>query len=229
MCLPTWVLPTVSSSTVALVLVWVFFQSILSCLYCLMTVFHQWDFSTDAWQQKGCGFESIGRPWVTIHRKAISHPLIWEAFCQKAPSRDILTSYIHLQVKMKGEDITFALKVIKKKHVVDNRQEEHIHSERKILAEARSPFVVKSVLLLLLTFSSLTRRISAPLAAGGKQRSAYWLVMRSQWWPRDGHSFTAGQNGSEILRHPLRKYSYFWWNMQQELFLCLLWDYDDPI
>uniref|UniRef100_A0A8D3DXL0 cGMP-dependent protein kinase n=1 Tax=Scophthalmus maximus TaxID=52904 RepID=A0A8D3DXL0_SCOMX len=39
--------------------------------------------------------------------------------------------------------VTFALKVIKKKHVVDNRQEEHIHSERKILAEARSPFVVK--------------------------------------------------------------------------------------
>ncbi|XP_022063953.1 cGMP-dependent protein kinase 2 [Acanthochromis polyacanthus] len=46
-------------------------------------------------------------------------------------------------VKVKGEDVTFALKVIKKKHVVDNRQEEHIHSERKILAEARSPFVVK--------------------------------------------------------------------------------------
>lgn len=46
---------------------------------------------------------------------------------------------------MREQDITFALKVIKKKHVVDNRQEEHIHSERKILAEARSPFVVKSV------------------------------------------------------------------------------------
>uniref|UniRef100_UPI0037E986F3 cGMP-dependent protein kinase 2 isoform X1 n=1 Tax=Semicossyphus pulcher TaxID=241346 RepID=UPI0037E986F3 len=46
-------------------------------------------------------------------------------------------------VKVQGKDITFALKVIKKKHVVDNRQEEHIHSERKILAEARSPFVVK--------------------------------------------------------------------------------------
>ncbi|XP_068461011.1 cGMP-dependent protein kinase 2 [Clinocottus analis] len=46
-------------------------------------------------------------------------------------------------VKVQGEDVTFALKVIKKKHIVDNRQEEHIHSERKILAEARSPFVVK--------------------------------------------------------------------------------------
>uniref|UniRef100_A0A3P9CZ66 cGMP-dependent protein kinase n=1 Tax=Maylandia zebra TaxID=106582 RepID=A0A3P9CZ66_9CICH len=46
-------------------------------------------------------------------------------------------------VKVKTEDVTFALKIIKKKHVVDNRQEEHIHSERRILAEARSPFIVK--------------------------------------------------------------------------------------
>lgn len=50
-------------------------------------------------------------------------------------------------MKVREQEVTFALKVIKKKHVVDNRQEEHIHSERKILAEARSPFVVKSVLL----------------------------------------------------------------------------------
>ena len=61
---------------------------------------------------------------------------------------DIPPWYFHLQVKVQNEDVTFALKVIKKKHVVDNRQEEHIHSERKILAEARSPVVVKSVLLL---------------------------------------------------------------------------------
>lgn len=61
-------------------------------------------------------------------------------------SRVFTTCYLNVQVKVKEQDITFALKVIKKKHVVDNRQEEHIHSERKILAEARSPFVVKSVL-----------------------------------------------------------------------------------
>lgn len=54
---------------------------------------------------------------------------------------------INFQVKVKGEDISFALKIIKKKHVVENRQEEHIHSERRILAEARSPFVVKSVFI----------------------------------------------------------------------------------
>ncbi|KAG2466394.1 KGP2 kinase, partial [Polypterus senegalus] len=46
-------------------------------------------------------------------------------------------------VKVKNEDVTFAMKCIKKKHIVDNRQEEHIHSERKILEEACSPFVVK--------------------------------------------------------------------------------------
>ncbi|TNM90107.1 hypothetical protein fugu_004341 [Takifugu bimaculatus] len=46
-------------------------------------------------------------------------------------------------VKMQDKDVAFALKIIKKKHVVDNRQEEHIQSERKILAEARSPFIVK--------------------------------------------------------------------------------------
>ncbi|KAJ8398092.1 hypothetical protein AAFF_G00431690 [Aldrovandia affinis] len=46
-------------------------------------------------------------------------------------------------VKVKNEDVTFALKCIKKRHIVDTRQEEHIHSERKILAEASSPFIVK--------------------------------------------------------------------------------------
>lgn len=58
---------------------------------------------------------------------------------------DIRLCNHHVQVKVKGEDMTFALKMIKKKHVVDNRQEEHIHSERRILAEARSAFVVKWV------------------------------------------------------------------------------------
>lgn len=55
-----------------------------------------------------------------------------------------------VKVKVKGEEITFALKVIEKKNVVENRQEEHIHSERRILAEARSPFIVRSLWLLLL-------------------------------------------------------------------------------
>ncbi|XP_063050671.1 cGMP-dependent protein kinase 2 [Engraulis encrasicolus] len=46
-------------------------------------------------------------------------------------------------VKVKNEDLTYALKRIKKAHVVENKQEEHIHSERRILAEVNSPFIIK--------------------------------------------------------------------------------------
>lgn len=78
--------------------------------------------------------------------------------------RDIPACCFHPKVKVLDNDITFALKVIKKKHVVDNRQEEHIHSERRILADARSPFVVKSVGLLgLIYIFHPTRQSLAPL------------------------------------------------------------------
>ncbi|XP_048366088.1 cGMP-dependent protein kinase 2 isoform X2 [Sphaerodactylus townsendi] len=46
-------------------------------------------------------------------------------------------------VKVKNENTAFAMKCIKKKHVVDTKQQEHIHSEKKILEEACSPFIVK--------------------------------------------------------------------------------------
>ncbi|XP_053559205.1 cGMP-dependent protein kinase 2 [Bombina bombina] len=46
-------------------------------------------------------------------------------------------------VKVKNENLAFAMKCIKKKHIVENRQQEHIHSEKNILEEACSPFVVK--------------------------------------------------------------------------------------
>jgi len=52
-------------------------------------------------------------------------------------------------VKVKHENVTFALKCIKKRHIVDNRQEEHIYSERRILLETNSPFIVKYVHLVL--------------------------------------------------------------------------------
>ncbi|XP_075060654.1 cGMP-dependent protein kinase 2 [Mixophyes fleayi] len=45
-------------------------------------------------------------------------------------------------VKVKNENLAFAMKCIKKKHIVDNRQQEHIHSEKNILEEACSPFIV---------------------------------------------------------------------------------------
>ncbi|XP_026703680.1 cGMP-dependent protein kinase 2 isoform X1 [Athene cunicularia] len=46
-------------------------------------------------------------------------------------------------VKVKNENMAFAMKCIKKKHVVDTKQEAHIYSEKKILEQICSPFIVK--------------------------------------------------------------------------------------
>ncbi|XP_061692155.1 cGMP-dependent protein kinase 2 isoform X3 [Syngnathoides biaculeatus] len=46
-------------------------------------------------------------------------------------------------VKLKDEDTTFALKCIKKKHVVDTRQQEHIYSEKSILHQTNSAFIIR--------------------------------------------------------------------------------------
>ncbi|XP_029926481.1 cGMP-dependent protein kinase 2 isoform X1 [Myripristis murdjan] len=46
-------------------------------------------------------------------------------------------------VKLKDESITFALKCVKKKHIVDTRQQEHIYSEKNILQQTNSQFIVR--------------------------------------------------------------------------------------
>ncbi|KAH0502312.1 cGMP-dependent protein kinase 2 [Microtus ochrogaster] len=46
-------------------------------------------------------------------------------------------------VKVKNENVAFAMKCIKKKHIVDTKQQEHVFSEKRILEELCSPFVVK--------------------------------------------------------------------------------------
>eukprot|EP00062_Callorhinchus_milii_P001560 gi/632936804/ref/XP_007896165.1/ PREDICTED: cGMP-dependent protein kinase 2-like [Callorhinchus milii] len=46
-------------------------------------------------------------------------------------------------VKLKDEDTTFALKCIKKKHIVETRQQEHIYSEKNLLAQTKSQFIVR--------------------------------------------------------------------------------------
>ncbi|KAK4819200.1 hypothetical protein QYF61_026816 [Mycteria americana] len=48
-----------------------------------------------------------------------------------------------LKVKVKNENMAFAMKCIKKKHIVDTKQQEHIYSEKKILKQICSPFIVK--------------------------------------------------------------------------------------
>ncbi|KAM9236690.1 cGMP-dependent protein kinase 2 isoform 1-T1 [Leptosomus discolor] len=46
-------------------------------------------------------------------------------------------------VKVKNENVAFAMKCIKKKHIVDTKQQEHVYSEKKILEQICSPFIVK--------------------------------------------------------------------------------------
>lgn len=49
------------------------------------------------------------------------------------------------QVQLKNEtNRSFALKVLKKHHIVDTSQQGHILSERQIMMEAHSPFIVRS-------------------------------------------------------------------------------------
>ncbi|XP_032190604.1 cGMP-dependent protein kinase 2 isoform X4 [Mustela erminea] len=47
------------------------------------------------------------------------------------------------KVKVKNENVAFALKCIRKQHIVDTKQQEHVYSEKRILEELCSPFIVK--------------------------------------------------------------------------------------
>ncbi|XP_022080649.1 cGMP-dependent protein kinase 1-like isoform X2 [Acanthaster planci] len=46
-------------------------------------------------------------------------------------------------VRVNGRNQTYALKQLKKKHIVETRQQEHIMSEKKIMMEARCNFIVR--------------------------------------------------------------------------------------
>uniref|UniRef100_A0A8C8BPH2 cGMP-dependent protein kinase n=1 Tax=Oncorhynchus tshawytscha TaxID=74940 RepID=A0A8C8BPH2_ONCTS len=49
-------------------------------------------------------------------------------------------------VQLKSDEVkTFAMKILKKRHIVDTRQQEHIRSEKLIMQEAHSDFIVRSV------------------------------------------------------------------------------------
>lgn len=50
-----------------------------------------------------------------------------------------------VQVQLKKDpNRTFALKVLKKRHILDTSQQGHILSERRIMMEAPSPFIIRS-------------------------------------------------------------------------------------
>ncbi|CAB1343648.1 unnamed protein product, partial [Coregonus sp. 'balchen'] len=47
-------------------------------------------------------------------------------------------------VQLKSDELkTFAMKILKKRHIVDTRQQEHIRSEKLIMQEAHSDFIVR--------------------------------------------------------------------------------------
>lgn len=55
-------------------------------------------------------------------------------------------SDLFLQVQVNNDSSrTFALKILKKHHIVETRQQEHIMNEKKIMSESRSEFIVRLV------------------------------------------------------------------------------------
>lgn len=55
---------------------------------------------------------------------------------------------LSFQVQINNDESrTFALKIMKKHHIVETRQQEHIMNEKKIMSESRSDFVVRYSIL----------------------------------------------------------------------------------
>lgn len=71
--------------------------------------------------------------------------LILIDFAGKTNKKCLLPFFIPgLQVQLKSdENKTFAMKILKKRHIVDTRQQEHIRSEKLIMQEAHSDFIVR--------------------------------------------------------------------------------------
>ncbi len=56
-----------------------------------------------------------------------------------------LCASLCVQVQLKNDATrSFALKVLKKRHILDTSQQGHILSERRIMMEAHSPFITRS-------------------------------------------------------------------------------------
>jgi len=69
-----------------------------------------------------------------------------------------------VQIALLGDrSRTFALKCLKKKHIVDTRQQEHINSEKRIMMEARSPFIARSEYDLRRLYAPLDKNLFAQL------------------------------------------------------------------
>ena len=59
----------------------------------------------------------------------------------------LMTYIMHIQVQVKDDSSkTYALKQLKKHHIVETRQQEHIMNEKKIMWESKSEFIVRYVI-----------------------------------------------------------------------------------
>uniref|UniRef100_A0AAY4EVN4 cGMP-dependent protein kinase n=1 Tax=Denticeps clupeoides TaxID=299321 RepID=A0AAY4EVN4_9TELE len=65
------------------------------------------------------------------------------SLCDKRRNAAACMCLRRLRVKFRDEDMTFALKCIKKKHIVDTRQQEHIYSEKDILQQSNCRFIIR--------------------------------------------------------------------------------------
>lgn len=65
---------------------------------------------------------------------------------------------VQVQLK-KDSNRSFALKVLKKRHILDTSQQGHILSERHIMMEAHSPFIIRSDCSFMLLRSAVIKSV----------------------------------------------------------------------
>ena len=59
-----------------------------------------------------------------------------------------------IQVQIRNDSSkTYALKQLKKHHIVETRQQEHIMNEKKIMSESKSDFIVRCEYCMMIEFS----------------------------------------------------------------------------
>lgn len=80
---------------------------------------------------------------VKITRASLKHQICYDV--------DVHRKCVFLlptQAQLKNDHSrSFAIKVLKKRHILDTSQQEHILWERRIMMEAHSPFTVRSAQL----------------------------------------------------------------------------------
>ena len=67
----------------------------------------------------------------------------WDVATRNArPHSEMLDRWLQVQIKNDSSK-TYALKQLKKHHIVETRQQEHIMNEKRIMSESKSDFIVR--------------------------------------------------------------------------------------